>query len=83
LLLSACSHRKRQQHHAITVRFIAFDVLPKLSSGKRHDRANFHATKSRTWNLPRHRRRSRLVGRFNEIEAAELLFGFRERAVSG
>src|SRR5215469_16138779 len=62
---------------------ILFTLLSRAASGERHDRPNFHATKTSSGTPRRHRCCSGLVGRFNEIVAAELLFGFRERAVCG
>src|ERR1700728_224289 len=83
LLLSAFSGRQRQHHHANGCTFHLLHLLPKTASGKRHDRTNFHATKKSAGNLCRHRRCSALVRRLHQIVAAELLFGFRERAISG
>src|SRR5215831_4669720 len=56
-------------------------ISPKPSSGKRHDRTNFHATKTSAGNLRRDGSRSSLVRRFNEVVPAELFFGFRKRAI--
>src|ERR1700757_1679987 len=64
-------------------RFILFYYLAEPASGKRQDRTNFHATKSSAGNLRRYRRRGLLVSCFNQVVAAELLLGFRERAIRG